>query len=169
MNLQTEVEVDLSAWRPYTEKDDKDMARLAKEGLSAAEIGKIINRTKNSVISRTKRNGVRLDRSWHDAKAMHAKRARLSTVKRPTKPKVIKKPAPEPKIDGDRAAPQLYGDYTEIDKSKAVDIMHLGSGCKFPLFKTDEWMFCGLRRGASQTYCVEHERICYQPLRKRVK
>ena len=49
--------------RRWSEKEDEKLKRLAKKGLTAKEIGDILNRTEISIFNRIKKNRLRLSQA----------------------------------------------------------------------------------------------------------
>jgi GcrA cell cycle regulator len=125
--------------------------------MSAAEIGKELGVSKNSVVGKAERLGLRL--AGHRPPRPKPK---LRTVAPPPPPPPMPEPKPPPppdtltnQFEGSTGHYALFG----------VPI----AGCLWPIGDpaSQDFRYCGAKRQASCPYCAEHAKMAYQPRKDR--
>lgn len=171
----------MNEYHPWSKEDDDLLKKYAAEFHSSSRIAKLISadtgieRTKNSVVGRCYRQGVKLHRTREDAgNATKARRtyARIATAVKKievSKKKVTVKRVPVPKP----SAPVIKKDTTpkeqitvELDEAKFVGIHQLTlRTCRFPVkeLSRSSFLYCGQVPHGSSVYCKGHARVCFQP------
>jgi GcrA cell cycle regulator len=145
----------------WTEERVEILKKLWQDGLSASQIAKQLGGvTRNAVIGKVHRLGLsgRAAPSKPARPAFKAPRpapraAAPAAPRRLSQPLAVARPAPEP--------------VRYIDEAPGTaTVLTLGAHmCKWPIGDpaTDEFTFCG-RRASDSPYCVEHQRVAYQPV-----
>jgi GcrA cell cycle regulator len=135
------------------------LRELIGAGLSASEVGKQLGVSKNSVIGKAERIGLKLMRH-------HPPRPK------PPKTRPVKPEAPPPKP---RPPPRQHPPPDQLDALKdSFDGNDTGSfalfsvpstGCLWPIGDpaSGDFRYCGAKRQHPRPYCAEHAKIAYQP------
>jgi GcrA cell cycle regulator len=152
---------------------------LNDEGLTASQITAKMNqafgikRTRNAIIGKMHRLGMKSKSSETGDPKIRAKRFRTSTPKPPKEPKApritLARPLPPMGIGPatERAAP-----LQRVEATPTADMPQVKDGlekrCKFPIGSVprgcgDEQRFCGADREAGGVYCQAHRAIAYRP------
>lgn len=133
--------------------DDSDDAQLRRmwneEGLSSGDIGYVMGRTRNSVISRVRRLGLQMRANVKTAPRI---KPRKNYSERPRRAKVLKLlPMPLP---GD-VRPLLGSAWDALPGVTPVALVDLESGmCRWPIGEATPYLFCGAH--ADGSYCPYH-------------
>lgn len=167
----------------WTDTQFERLKSLVDQGLSAGQIGGQMGMTRNAIISKVSRSGLRLHGNhaggWESrapGAPMPAKRVRrrglkLLPAERRQKPKTI--PPEERAARGAIAAAQIaHTDATELadlapeDASQAIDFMDLnGHTCRWPIGESrslSTLRFCGQAPHQERPYCLRHCRMAYR-------
>ena len=132
----------------WTDEDVQNLKKFWSEGLSTAEIGRLINKSKNAVVGKAHRLELSARPSPIKKKSSPAKKASASSSD--TKPS-SKQSAPV------KAAPA----------TKVVESKKKASGplCQWPYGHPDspEFKFCLRPVMNGKPYCLEHSQIAYIP------
>ncbi len=143
---------------------DERVALLKKlwlEGLSASQIAKQLGGvTRNAVIGKVHRLGL-------SGRATPSSPPRPAfKTPRPPRPAAGATLAPRRALAHAPTAPQAPTTYY-VEEPGSATVLTLGAHmCKWPIGdpSSDGFTFCGRR--TDQTYCIEHERLAYQPQQK---
>lgn len=125
----------------WTEEDDERLQELLKQGKSAAEIGKLLDRSRNSVIGRSNR-----------LKNTFSVSIEKKDIEPPAK-RVFKK---RPK-------------YNNAARD-AIWSLEQGE-CKYPIGGhpyEDTFRFCCAPQRSGSPYCEQHHKLCYYPSRHQI-
>jgi len=144
----------------WTDERVETLKKLWQDGLSASQIAKQLGGvTRNAVIGKVHRLGLsgRAAPSKPARPAFKAPRPAPrpsvpAAPRRVAQPLTVSRPAPEPVR------------YVEEAPGMAT-VLTLGAHmCKWPIGDpaSEEFTFCG-RRASDSPYCVEHQRVAYQP------
>lgn len=133
----------------WSKEEDRCLRALWLEGKTAAQIERMIGRSRNAVIGR-------------------AHRLNLERRENPCPPKV--------KFGFDPKSGRIYPKYTTTHKrklghqekpEKTYTLSDLGMNmCRFPFGEKTPYSFCG-RTTDGKHYCAEHIALCYEPRRKK--
>lgn len=129
----------------WTEAKEELLRDLWDRGFSASEIGRQIGKSRNAVLGKKDRLGLK-ERKPH-------RRPRLKTPK----------PAPEPRLSIFPTAPSVL--LPDPAPHERVSLLDRKAGqCKFPLGdpKHDDFGFCGRKRVPGQPYCPSHAARAYR-------
>jgi len=141
----------------WTEERHEALVKLAAEGLSASQIGAAIGCTRNSVIGRCGRTGVRL-------RMMNGGGRPRGPANKVNPPK-LNKPKPMPKFYSVEPLPE-----TEIGPAMMIPFDDLNrSHCRYPCTDDHPFLFCGQPRHGESSYCGFHHQICWRVPEKRVR
>lgn len=144
----------------WTDERVELLKKLWQDGLSASQIAKQLGGvTRNAVIGKVHRLGLsgRATPSKPARPAFKAPRpapraAAPAAPRRIAQPLAVARPAPEP--------------VRYIDESPGTaTVLTLGAHmCKWPIGdpSSEDFTFCG-RRASDSPYCMEHQRVAYQP------
>lgn len=145
----------------WTEERVALLRKLWLEGLSASQIAKQLGGvTRNAVIGKVHRLGL-------SGRATPSQPPRPA-FKAPRPPRPVSTPslAPRRALPLLSAAPELPQPH-EVEAPGSATVLTLGTHmCKWPIGDpaSDGFTFCGRRTDG--TYCVEHQRVAYQPQQK---
>ena len=116
-----------------------EVTRLWSEGLTTAEIGKVVGVTKNAVVGKAHRLGL------------------------PPRPSPIRR------NNGGRATLPRAIAKTPMRPPRPIALSTSGARCKWPFGHPDEadFHFCGGRALVNKSYCPEHYQMAYLPARPR--
>ena len=133
----------------WTDEKIEDLKKLWAKGLSTAEIGRELGVSKNAVVGKSHRLGLKPRPSPISGKAAEAAPAApaAKAAAAPAKPKAAK--APKAK-----------------ETEKIGDIIDLGPHmCRWPFGDPgdDDFHFCGRQVAPSKPYCPEHCAVAYVP------
>lgn len=146
--------------REWTSQEVAELADLVTRGFSATQIGKLMNRPRNSVMTRAWRDGLRLGGSKNN---------------NPPGWRGIVKPAPAPRQpkpmlfqDGNRHAPGLPPTLPSV-ASKSIDTL-APRQCRYigerpALMTLETLIYCGQPTDGG-SWCPEHRARCVVPLRR---
>jgi GcrA cell cycle regulator len=131
----------------WTDEKIEDLKKLWAKGLSTAEIGRELGVSKNAVVGKSHRLGLKPRPSPISGKAAEAAPAApaAKAAAAPAKPKAAK--APKAK-----------------ETEKIGDIIDLGPHmCRWPFGDPgdDDFHFCGRQVAPSKPYCPEHCAVAY--------
>lgn len=131
----------------WTDEKIEDLKKLWAKGLSTAEIGRELGVSKNAVVGKSHRLGLKPRPSPISGKAAEAAPAAApaKAAAAPAKPKAVK--APKAK-----------------EAEKIGDIIDLGPHmCRWPFGDPgdDDFHFCGRQVAPSKPYCPEHCAVAY--------
>lgn len=140
--------------KPWTKEEIEIVSQLAGQGMSAAEIGLIVGRTRNSVIGAAYRNKLQLlakkehipkERKPRPPRGNHLRRVFMSTST-PKEPKHETPPPPPP------------------SRESYVPFLERRSGqCKFIVEKRNETHICCGATATRNGWCDYHASIVYRP------
>lgn len=141
--------------RAWTAAEVERLNKMLDEGLSASKIGRILDRSRNSVIGQVHRQRLRKRQPRVTYKAVQPKPRRLyMTPKRLAAVNVvasIPKPIPEP-VD---LPPDVW---TPIPGTVPVSMADLDAGmCKWPIGEGRPFLFCGCEAMGGSSYCPSHD------------
>ena len=145
----------------WTPEEDETLRRLVISGLSYTVIGERMGRNKNSVISRSKRQGfAKLSPSkppWNKGLTRYPDRPKKPATKRPT----------TPGIDRELIVGVQF-QCVAVDPSpdaENLSFAEMGYGrCWFPEGENPaEMTFCGARAPAGSSWCPWHRSIVFIP------
>ena len=146
----------------WTDAEDETLRRLVISGLSYTAIGERMGRNKNSVISRSKRQGfAKLSPSkppWNKGLTRYPDRPKKE-------PGASRNPAlalrPSPMI----CEPVVYSECEHPDGMQPIgffDLRH--NSCRFPVGEDPaEMTFCGMEAPVGSSWCVHHRAIVFVP------
>lgn len=120
----------------WTDEKIEDLKKLWAKGLSTAEIGRALGVSKNAVVGKSHRLGLKPRPSPISGKPVEAA-------------PVAAKPKPKPKAK---------------ESEKIGDIIDLGPQmCRWPFGDPgdDDFHFCGRQVAAGKPYCAEHCSVAY--------
>ena len=160
---------DRGAW---DETDDGRLWTLLAEGLSAAEIGARMGKSKNAILSRVHRRGWRMARDPIGGPLRRTKSGKYAS------PSPKSPPPSVPRISGETAAPEAPAlpDLPEPLPPAAVSSLvacvpalpAAFSHCQYPKGDRPNWDFCQEPVAVlGAPYCATHMRICWQVLPRR--
>ncbi len=158
----------------WTAAQDAELKRLARESLSAREIGARLGRSRGAVIGRLHRLGLNLPRrTAGDAAARqeHGVRRRLAARAAPAisgRDDPPAAPAVAPAQQDDSFPEGSAADFA----AQGIAFAALRRGrCRFPLWRHDTrpelaaMVFCGEATGAGDApYCRAHHALCHAPV-----
>ena len=147
----------------WTEDNTQELRRLCAEGSSAGAIAKEFNTTRNAIIGKASRLGLKLNPNAVPPRARHEtnragpvsrKGIRLLPKREPWKPPP-RPPKPKPRVDLPlECSPCTVADLTD-------------DTCHWPLWAGHEPFhekrYCGAMTIAGQVYCLAHWRVAKQP------
>jgi GcrA cell cycle regulator len=137
---------------PWTMEDDLLLSKLWKEDHTATEIGRLMGRTKNSVIGRARRIGVSSGDGNRKVKMIQKIALERHAKKRTVESAItyIKPPRPRPK-----KTPRVE----EFEYAKPL-LDRVPGECAYPVKIGEDWYSCcaPVRRGS---YCDWHAKIMY--------
>lgn len=140
----------------HTPETDAILSTMAASGSTAAEIAAVLGCTRNAVIGRAHRQGIRFVGRPKPAAAAKPARAKVVTLAKPAK-----KPAPIVVIARPTApAP------TPIWNGPGVTLMELTHNtCRYPLGPklATATHYCGDKVRDGSVYCAGHHALCYTP------
>jgi GcrA cell cycle regulator len=136
----------------WNEEMDAILKRMAAEKATAAQIGEAVGKTRNAVIGRAHRKGVKL----LSPKLNQSQRVRSVT---PARVVFVKKKEPWAPPTGERP------------KAQVITLAFKSAKCKWPIGHPGEadFKFCEAATVPGCPYCPEHRLIAYQPPRERVR
>jgi GcrA cell cycle regulator len=137
----------------WNEEMDNILRRMASEKATAAQIGEAVGKTRNAVIGRAHRTGVKL----LSPKLNQSQRVRIVT---PARVVFVAKKKPW--------APPVVAEKT---KAQVITLAFRSAKCKWPIGHPGEadFRFCEEPSVPGCPYCAEHRLIAYQPPRERVR
>jgi GcrA cell cycle regulator len=157
----------------WTDERVNRLRELFHEGKSARQIGIDLGCTRNAVIGRLYRMGLRDgDRpvrnstkghgglNWNQRRDLERK---MRAAQRPFVPKsVAAKPAPPTKPQPFKEARQPSQVIAMADAVEPLmlDLLDLGSGCKWP-YGDGPFHFCGHAKPSGDSYCRPHMRVAF--------
>jgi GcrA cell cycle regulator len=136
------------------------LRELIGAGLSAAEVGRELGVSKNSVIGKAERIGLKLMRH-------HPPRPKPPKT-RPAPPKPRPPPRSHPPPDQlDALKDSFGGDDTGSFALFAVP----PTGCLWPIGDpaSPDFRYCGAKRQHPHPYCAEHAKVAFQPTKPRIR
>lgn len=145
----------------WTEERVALLRKLWLEGLSASQIAKQLGGvTRNAVIGKVHRLGL-------SGRATPSQPTRPAfKAPRPPRPASAPALAPRRPLPSINAAPEP-APVAYVEEPGSATVLTLGTHmCKWPIGDpaSDGFTFCGRRTDG--TYCVEHQRLAYQPQQK---
>lgn len=145
----------------WTDERVELLKKLWQDGLSASQIAKQLGGvTRNAVIGKVHRLGLsgRATPSKPARTVFKAPRPARPVTAAPSAPRRIAEP---PALAAAQPSPVRYVD----EAPGTATVLTLGAHmCKWPIGDpaSDDFTFCG-RRASDSPYCVEHQRVAYQP------
>ncbi|MET0295181.1 MAG: GcrA family cell cycle regulator [Phenylobacterium sp.] len=145
----------------WTDERVETLKKLWQDGLSASQIAKQLGGvTRNAVIGKVHRLGLsgRAAPSKPARPAFKAPRPVRAAPAAPSAPRRVAQPLV---IARAAAEPVCYVD----EAPGTATVLTLGAHmCKWPIGdpSSEEFTFCG-RRASESPYCIEHQRVAYQP------
>ncbi|MCC3246701.1 GcrA family cell cycle regulator [Methylocystis sp. WRRC1] len=140
--------------RPWTEKEIEIVRDMWGTAASAAEIGKLLGRTKNSVIGRAHRMGLA-----NAAKPQHA------PITKPPRPAKARKPK-----ERELSVPEIIPppiDHIEIPEGVSFADLR-ANGCRWVIGNPEDLTCCGAPAShAGSAWCSHHRALVYVRPRKR--
>jgi GcrA cell cycle regulator len=159
--------------KDWTEDEQLRLEELHKSGMTHSQIGAILGRTRNSIIGRVMRTGLR-DKGYREgyrAKPTYAQRSQAQKEYVPRR-RIAREKSPKSPL----AAALETVAYMEIShptEMRLIDnIVDLKSNsCRFPIGDpgTESFAYCGNDAIQLLPYCQHHARIAYQPPAVRTK
>jgi GcrA cell cycle regulator len=149
----------------WTAEAVEDLKRLAFEGRSASVIATALGASRNAVIGKANRVGIKLDGDGRHARLggtrKGARRAHwaVSHIKPSAGDHAALSRGP-----GSRAA-WMFGE-AEVGEMQRVRFEEIREfACRWPLGdpRTGEFAYCGLTPAKGQSYCAGHCRMAYRP------
>lgn len=160
--------------RDWTPEHIAALKTLFNEGVSFSHIASQLALTRNAVIGKCNRLGLRRDPppSLSRTRAAAAKAGNLTRkFRRPrsdsTKNKTYNKLVAGPKFNPEPLPSPLESDLA-IPKRQRKNVFTLGPrDCKFPVGDpgTPSFFFCGARKLSELPYCAAHAKRCFVPAR----
>ena len=146
----------------WTEERVAMLKKLWLEGLSASQIAKQLGGvTRNAVIGKVHRLGLSGRATPSQPPRPVYKTPRPARPAAPA-PLAARRPMAHPGAPMPETLPVHY-----VEEPGSATVLTLGAHmCKWPIGdpSSDGFTFCGRR--TDQTYCIEHERLAYQPQQK---
>lgn len=148
----------------WSEAENLLLERLVAEGLSASQIGAQMGRSRNAVIGRCLRKGLRLmmQPGWKSAVKLRQPAAKPN-------PAAKAKPAPKPARPKTPTPPKFELICVPITP-RMVPLVDLQPGeCKWPYGDPREsgFGYCGHARAESRPYCSGHAALAFVPIQPR--
>lgn len=132
----------------HSEESDRTIADLARQGMSASQIGAVLGITRNVVIGRSHRRGIQLN-----PQRQPAQRKRASA--RP----VVSKTVTLPRVVMPIAKPVVIKPVKPV--GEGVTFFDLGPrSCRYPHGER----FCGAETSHGSSWCGWHRAIVYRPV-----
>lgn len=155
----------------WTDEDEATLERLVKEGLPASAIGRAMDRTRNSIIGRVGRIGLKLVRQPNSTPEQR-EAIRVERLLRKKEPRVPKPTVREPQAltMAAEAVPNPVVRFMPTmppASTKPVTLFALRpSSCRFPLWsnterpRVDKAFYCGEVVYGAGPYCLCHAERC---------
>jgi GcrA cell cycle regulator len=139
------------------------LRELIGAGLSASEVGRELGVSKNSVIGKAERIGLKLMRH-HPPRPKPPKLRPIKPAAPPLPPKP--RPPPRPPDPPDALMNQFDGDTGSFALFGVPP-----SGCMWPIGDpaSPDFRYCGAKRQHPHPYCAEHAKVAFQPTKPRIR
>ena len=143
---------------------DEQLAALAAKKWSSTQIARELGITRNAVIGRCRRRGIKLlSQAGHQS----ISKARVSVAAQPATPISMSMLLRPPKRSHQRKPPLAVAPTPVCDASTHVDIMGLERNmCRFPFGDpaSPDLRYCGaVKATPGASYCERHMKLCYTP------
>ena len=150
--------------KPWTEDEQNRLEELHKSGMTHGQIGAQLGRTRNSVIGRVMRTGLR-DKGYREGYRARPTPTQRSKAQKEyvTRKRIAEKKSPVV------AAAEIVA-YMEASHPAEMRLIHnivdlKGNSCRFPIGDpaSPEFAYCGNDAIQFCSYCAHHARLAYQP------
>lgn len=133
----------------------EQLKKLWAEGLSAAEIGKRMDTSKNAIIGKAHRMGLPSRPSPIRSKTAAKAKPKKPTQNKPEAAPVITPPKPKPKVEEKKVTPAAMAASPVLTTKRGQ--------CAWPFSDPDkpDFHFCGKPALSGKPYCQEHYDIAY--------
>jgi GcrA cell cycle regulator len=151
----------MAAW---PEEDNDVLKELLNRGWSASQIGRYFGRSRNSVIGRIFRLGLRDDYAKVETKSHWRKPAGVRRARGSSLPQEL--PAREERVESALDAQLLPLVLPEIPQDKIEAFLFLDpTHCRWPIGAPEDadFRFCCRRRERLSPYCDYHTRLAFRP------
>jgi GcrA cell cycle regulator len=155
----------------WTEDTIETLRRLALEGRSASAIAAALGTpSRNAVIGKANRIGIKLSGGACQYSAPGARRADVGQSRRAAMPRskpISSKPilTPSPPRERERKAAWIFAE-AQVGEMRRVEFEAVRQGeCRWPLGDPtgEDFSYCGLQAAAGRSYCAGHCRMAYRP------
>ncbi len=141
--------------RYFTEQEDQQIRELTAEGLSASLVGERLNRTRNSIIGRMHRTGIKRELPVSKSKPATSRKG----VKMPPRVKKLKL-KPQPEILPLEPPPL-------VPQCDPVNILGLKNGpivqCRAIVVDKPEPLYCAAQTKPGVSWCPAHHAEFFRP------